>query len=218
MALPTNFDTAVAALAEPFACVLHGADAVNLGTGDVVVIVGAGPIGLMHMLLAQARGASRILVVDRAPERLRIARALGADEVIDARSQKADDIIGGKADVVIVAVASAQAQSDALTLAATGGRINFFAGLAKDNPFVSIDANLIHYKELLVTGTTACSTEDCRRSLQLVVSGAVNLAPLISARFPLSQAVEAFTAAQDRRNLKIVLDMDASSRALKENV
>jgi L-iditol 2-dehydrogenase len=84
--------------------------------------------------------------------------------------------------------------------------------MPKDKPFVSIDANLVHYKELVVTGTTACSTEDCRRALQLVVSGAVNLAPLISARFPMEQAADAFAAARDRKNLKIVFEMNSLAR------
>lgn len=219
MALPENCDLATAALAEPLACVVHGADALNIGAGDTVVILGAGPIGLMHLLLARARGAARILVADVVPRRLETARALGADEAIDPGSQNPADAVsrstsGRGADVVIVAAPSAEAFRDALTLAGPGGRINFFAGLPKDNPLVTIDANLVHYKELVVTGTTACSTEDCRRALQLVVSGAVNLAPLISARFPVEQAAAAFAAARDRKNLKIVFEMDPPARPM----
>jgi L-iditol 2-dehydrogenase len=219
MALPENFDPATAALAEPFACVVHGADAANIGAGDTVLILGAGSIGLMHLLLARARGASRILVADVAPDRLEIARTLRADEAIDPGSPKLADAVSrataaGGADVVIVAAPSAEAQRDALTVAGPGGRINFFAGLPKDKPFVSIEANLVHYKELVVTGTTGCSTEDCRRALHLVVSDAVNLAPLISARFPVKQAADAFAAARDRKNLKIVLEMDPPARLI----
>ncbi len=75
---------------------------------------------------------------------------------------------------MIVAAPAAAAQAAALELAAPGGRINFFAGLPRDGSRVELDTNLIHYKELLVTGTTACTTDDCREALELVLSGAVD--------------------------------------------
>lgn len=217
MPVPSGTDPAVLALAEPFACVLHGQDAVALGSGDVVVVQGAGPIGLMHALLATARGARRVIVADPVKERLAAASELTGARTVDLSSMDLASVVqeesnGTGADVVIVAAPAAAAQRQALQLAAPGGRINFFAGLPKEDPYVSLDANLIHYKELLVTGTTACSTDDCRRALELIVSGAVDLAPLISARFPLEQAVAAFEAAQDRTNLKIVLEMNECHR------
>jgi L-iditol 2-dehydrogenase len=68
-----------------------------------------------------------------------------------------------------------------------------------------LDSNAIHYKELTVTGTTACSTADCRQAVDIVSAGIVDLSTLISRRFPLSQAVEAFAVAEDRASLKVVL-------------
>ncbi len=108
--------------------------------------------------------------------------------------------------MVIVAAPSHAAQEAALRLAAIGGRINFFGGLPKDKPFIQLDANLVHYKELLVTGTTACSTFDCRQAAEIINSGRIDLSGLVSARFPLGQALQAFAAAEDRSALKIVLE------------
>ena len=90
-------------------------------------------------------------------------------------------------------------------LAAIGGRINFFGGLPKDRPTITMESNLVHYKELLITGTTACSTADCWQAAEIVNHGLVDLSPLISQRFPLNEAVAAFAAAEDRKSLKVVL-------------
>jgi L-iditol 2-dehydrogenase len=182
-----------------------------------VVVQGAGPIGVMHALLARVRGAARVIVSDPIAQRLTAAAAITGARTVDPVSGDlplavAEESGGSGADVVIVAAPSPDAQRLALELAAPGGRICFFAGLPKQNSDVSIDANLVHYKELIITGTTACSTADCRRALQLIVSGAVDLAPLISARFTLERAQDAFAAAQDRNNLKVVFEMTGHPR------
>jgi L-iditol 2-dehydrogenase len=98
------------------------------------------------------------------------------------------------------------AQESALDLAAISGRINFFGGLPKDRPAINFDSNLVHYKELVITGTTACSTADCWQATQIVNSGLVDLSDIVSQRFPLKDAVAAFAAAEDRKSLKIVLE------------
>lgn len=202
-------DPAAAALIEPFACVLRGQDAVQLQAGDSVLVIGAGPIGIMHVMLARLRGASRVIVSEMLPARLAQATAAGADRVINAAMEDLpagvlDETHGAGADVVIVAAPAHAAQQSALELAAIGGRINFFGGLSKDRPTIECDSNLIHYKELHVTGTTACSTHDCWRAAALVDTGRINLAHLVSGRFTLDDFSAAFTAAEDRASLKIV--------------
>lgn len=211
MPLPEAVDPAVGALIEPLACVLRGQDAVSPVPGDLVLIVGAGPIGIMHLLLARLRGARRVIVSDVLPHRLAPAAEAGADRVVDAGREDlaaviAEESDGEGADVIVVAAPAHQAQAQAVHLAAQGGRISFFGGLPKDRPTVELDTNLVHYKELLVTGSTGCSTGDCRRAAALVAAGRVDLAPLVSARLPLRQAVEAMDRAEDRRSLKIVLE------------
>jgi L-iditol 2-dehydrogenase len=209
--LASQPDFAAAALIEPFACVLHGQDAVDIRPGDVVLVVGAGPIGVMHVLLARLRGAGRVIVSDLLSDRLPLAAGSGADRTVDPGQEDlpaviADESQGQGADVIIVAAPAPRAQEESLQLAAVGGRINFFGGLPKDRSGIQFDSNLVHYKELYVTGTTACSTDDCRRAAAIVNSGRIDLAPLVSARFPLREAQAAFAAAEDRRSLKIVLE------------
>ena len=206
-----TIDPAVAALIEPFACVLRGQDALNIQPGETVLVIGAGPIGTLHVLLARLRGAGRILVSELIPERVAQASDLDVDRVVNPGDEDLSKVIseetrGLGADVVIVAAPSHQAQAIALELAAIGGRINFFGGLPKDRPNIQLNSNLIHYKELIVTGTTGCSTDDCRKAAAIAGSGKIDLAKVIGARFPLNQALDAFQAAENRISLKIILE------------
>lgn len=199
-----------ATLIEPLACVLRGQDAVGVSPDDDVLVIGAGPIGLMHVKAAKLRGARRVFASEVIPERLGQAGRMGADRVINPERDDLAEVIaeethGKGADVVIVAAPSHAAQASALELAGIGGRINYFGGLLKDRPEITINSNLIHYKELTVTGTTGSSTADCWRAAAAVESGQINLSGLVSAHYPLGQAVEAFAAAEERKALKIVL-------------
>ena len=218
MPFPDALDGAAVALAEPFACVLRGQHALKVGSGDVALILGAGPIGVMHVLAAKAAGAAKILVSDLAPARLEMAARLGADRVVNVREESLPDIVateteGRGADVIVVAAGVREAMESAPALAAINGRINFCAGLGAGDTVVRLDSNLIHYRELIVTGTTACSTDDCRQSLELVSSGKVDLAPLVSARFGLDRVKEAFDLARGGNALKLVLQMNAPAKA-----
>ena len=202
---------AVAALIEPLACVLRGQNAVNVRIGDIVVVMGAGPIGVMHMMLAKARGAVRILVSEPVENRRVQALKLGADCVIDPINENlveaVKDVSGGRgADVIIVAAPSKIAQESAFQIAAIGGRINLFGGLPKDDPFIRFDSNIVHYKELIVTGTTACSTYDCLQAADLVNTGRIDLTKLITSRFSLSEIKAAFAASEDGTNLRVTIN------------
>ncbi len=210
MSISKDEDPAVAALIEPLACVLRGQNAINVKSGDVVVVMGAGPIGILHVLLAKARGAVKVLVSEPAENRRLQAKNLGADQVIDPLTEDLEaavkELTGGRgADVVIVAAPSKPAQESALKIAAVGGRINLFGGLPKDDPYIKFDSNTVHYKELIVTGTTACSTHDCMQAADLINAGVLDLTSLITGRFPLSEAVEAFKSAGDGTNLRVSL-------------
>ncbi len=213
MPLDDGVDPAVAALIEPLACVLRGQNAINVRSGDVVVVMGAGPIGILHVKLANLRGALRVIVSEPAAGRREQALALGADRVVDPLNEDLQTAVlaesGGRgADVIIVAAPSKAAQESALEIAAIGGRINLFGGLPKDDSLINFNANTVHYKELVVTGTTACSTYDCLQATDIVNSGRLDLTPLVTARFPLAAAVAAFAAAADGANLRVSLEPD----------
>jgi L-iditol 2-dehydrogenase len=198
--VPADADPAAIAVVEPLACVLRGQRPCRIGAGDRVLIIGAGPIGMLHLLAARARGPREVVVSEPSPSRRAQAAERGADQAV------APEELDGAFDVVIVAAPAGAAQETALEVAAPGGRVNFFAGLPRDASRVELDTNLIHYKELLVTGTTACTTEDCREALDLVLSGAVDTGRLVTERRPLAEAVDALAAARTGEQLKVVIE------------
>lgn len=210
--LDEETDPAAAALIEPFACVLRGQDALNIKPGETVLVIGAGPIGIMHVLLARLRGAGRVLVSELIAERAAQVNEFGADYVINPAESDIEAVVmeatkGEGADVIVVAAPAHKAQAQALELASLRGRINFFGGLPKNLPMIEFNSNLIHYKELVVTGTTACSTDDCQRAVRIVNTGQIDLSRLVGARYPLQAAEPAFLAAEAGKSMKVILDM-----------
>ena len=155
----------------------------------------------VEVALARVAGAAEIRVCE--PNVVRRDRSLAWGAT--AGYADAAEVPDG-ADAVIVAAPVPAAQQRALELAASGGRVNFFAGLARDRSRVELDTNLIHYKELVVTGTTASTNDECRAALDLIFDGLVDTASLIDARFDLSSAREAFELAGSGRALKVVIE------------
>ncbi|MEV0291615.1 alcohol dehydrogenase catalytic domain-containing protein [Kribbella sp. NPDC050820] len=196
-----GFDAGAAAIAEPLACALRGSRACRIGSGDTVIVFGAGPIGLFHIALARIAGAAEILVCEPNKDRRDRALTWGA-----SAAYATDAELPGGADVAIVAAAVPAAQQRALELTGTGGRVNFFAGLPRDRSRVELDTNLIHYKELMVTGTTASTNVECRDALNLILSGAVDTASMIGGRYALASSGEAFDLAASGNALKVVIE------------
>lgn len=210
--IPDNVSYAEASVAEPLACVLNGQELARVGKGDDVVIIGSGPIGCLHVRLARARGAARVFLVDLNAERLGRAADLvapdaaivGSDvDVVDAVRKLTD---GRGADVVITAAASGAAQEQALQMVARQGRISLFGGLPKDNPVISVDANLVHYRELTLVGVNGSKPAHNAEALRLIASGAVPVADLITHRLPLERAIEAFDVVARGDAIKVTIE------------
>jgi L-iditol 2-dehydrogenase len=206
----TALDIGSVALAEPLACALRGSRACRIGDGDVVLVYGAGPVGLFHLALARLAGAAAVVVCEPNPERRQRALAWGAAAAhgADLGQLKAALASAGApqgADAVIVAAPVAAAQAQALELAGPWARVNFFAGLARGHSLVELDSNLIHYKELVVTGTTASTNEECRAALDLIVAGRVDAGSLVEARFELASADAAFELAASGLAMKVLV-------------
>ena len=198
------------ALAEPVSCCLNGARQVAVAPGETVVVLGAGPIGLLHIALARLAGAT-IFATGR-PGRLEAALSLGATEAFDltgdALTREIMQRTGGRgADVVIVAVGDLSLVNQALELAAFGGRVNYFAGFPKGSA-ATMDPNLIHYRELLVSGGSNARRADVARAVGLLSSGALDVGSMVTHQFPLSELDEAMAAVRQRRGLKVAVVPD----------
>lgn len=203
-------DWAHAVLAEPLACVVRGQGKVGIEPGDAVLVAGGGPVGLLHVALAKARGAGVLVCSEPSPVRREAALRAGATRVVDPTAEPLPDRVaeltgGAGMDVVVTAAPVHALQAQALELAATGGRVLFFGGLPKSRPTVELDTNHVHYKELLVAGTTASTVEDCRRAVDLVTRGVVDTTWMVSHRYGLADFEPAIAAAQDPTALKVLV-------------
>ncbi|MEZ7898549.1 MAG: zinc-binding dehydrogenase [Flaviflexus sp.] len=210
LVVPDGLDLTVAALTEPIAAVLRGLRPLGVGPDDTLLICGAGPIGLIALLIAKHRGVGKVIVSQTSPKRREVAAQLGADVTIDPREGDLSEQVravtdGNGADAVVVATPKASVFADALKSAAVGGRINFFAGLPSGKGEIPLDANLVHYGELIVTGSTANNNADCQEALDLLGSQPELFSPLITATYPLDQADKAFDAARGGEHLKVII-------------
>jgi len=208
--VPEGVSYEEAAVNEALACCYNGFQACRTEPGDTVVIIGAGPIGAFHLLLSKLAGAQDVIVSDVVEERLASMESLGADLTVNAAKRDLvgavkDRTRGRGADVVIVACSSGEAQQQALEVAATGGRVNFFGGLPRGKEKVTLNTNLIHYKQLLVTGTTRSSIHQFRKTLDMLASGRLDIKPIITARVTLTEIEVVFKGARDVKTLKTVV-------------
>ncbi|MFC4565679.1 zinc-dependent dehydrogenase [Nocardiopsis mangrovi] len=210
--IPEGVGFAEASVAEPLACVLNGQELARVGAGDTVVVIGAGPIGCLHVRMARARGAERVFLVELNRGRLDAAAAAVSPDaaICGAETDAVDEIRkltdGRGADVVITAAASGKAQEDAIQMVARRGRISFFGGLPKDNPIISCDSNLVHYRELTIVGANGSSPDHNRRALELIASGAVPVADLITHRKSLDDVLAAIETVIAGEAIKVTIE------------
>jgi L-iditol 2-dehydrogenase len=209
--IPEHVSYEEASMTEPLACVLNGQELARVGAGDDVVIVGSGPIGCLHARLARARGAARVILIERSAERLALAvERVRPDAAILATEQDPIATVreltdGRGADVVVVAAASGNAQVQALEMAAPRGRVSLFAGLPKDAPTIRLDANHVHYRELSVVGAAGSTPAHNAAALGLISSGQVPVADLITHRMPLERVHEAIAGVRSGTGIKYVI-------------
>ena len=172
-----------AALCEPVACCSHSLNRAELSRGDVAVIVGAGTMGVIHLLLAKLYGA-RTIVCDIDEKRLKVARELGAQLVINPAKEDVAALVkkyteGHGADAVMVTASSKEAGEQAFTMVGCRGRVILYAS-TYPAATLSLDWNQIHYGEVSVAGTEGKTPEDLRQAALLLSSGVINVKPLIS--------------------------------------
>lgn len=213
--LPDNLPFAHAALTEPLACVVRGFEQTGVGLGDTVVIIGAGPIGLMFMRVAHAAGCRVIAVVKR-DDQILTARDFGAHEVVQiaagvdvvqAARALTEDHVG--ADAVIECVATPASWEMAVAIVRKGGTVNLFGGPPSGTQ-VSFDTNRLHYGDITLRASFHHTPAACRRALDLIVSGVVAPERFITGSATLEQVPDVFRsmltrAADGRLDIKTAI-------------
>ena len=211
--IPDGVGFAEASAAEPFACAINAQEQLGIEPGDDVVIFGAGPIGCMHVRIARGvHGAGSIILIDINSERLKMsADAVKPDVVINASEvnivEEILKLTGGRgADVIITATPANITQEQAVSMAARNGRISFFGGLPKTNPTITLDSNLVHYRQLHIHGANGSAPEHNRRALDYIASGEVPVADLITRRIRLRDVMDAFGIVERGEAIKVTVE------------
>ncbi|HEY63542.1 MAG TPA: alcohol dehydrogenase catalytic domain-containing protein [Caldilineae bacterium] len=207
--VPNGLDPVYAAISEPISSCVNAQERGHVGLGDTVVVIGAGPIGCIHVSLARARGADRVILVNRGEARLRLAQAFGPDEIVI--SSKTDPVAevrrltdGKGADVVITATPAPSSVVQAVGMAKKGGRILIFGGLPKNDSKPPVDINVVHYNALYLIGATTFAPRHQRFALKLLASGRIPGDKLVTHRFPLSEFEKGVNIAFEGKALKVV--------------
>jgi L-iditol 2-dehydrogenase len=207
--LEDNIPFEVAAVFEPMSCVLNGQERAQVRLNDTVLIVGAGPIGVMHAMLARAKGASKILIRDFSKERMEQCVQIDPSAVaIERDDLKAavTELTGGRGvDVCITACPSSAAQASSLELMAMNGRVLFFGGLPSGKDHVTMQTNLIHYRQLGVFGSARSSVSQYRDIAKLYAAGHLDLSKIITRTFGVKEFPSAVEYAKSAQGLKTVI-------------
>lgn len=211
--IPDNVGYDEASAAEPFACAINAQEQLGIQEGDFTVVFGAGPIGCMHIRIA--RGVHKVgpvVLVDVNAERLKMsADAVQPDHVINAAEEdvvaKVMELTGGRgADVIITATPANVTQEQAISMAARQGRISFFGGLPKNDPFIKADSNVIHYRQLHVHGANGSSPAHNKRALEYISTGQVPVKDLITRHIPLDEVLSAFDIVKSGQAIKVTVE------------
>ena len=209
MILDESLPFDVAALVEPASCVLNGQLMTGIHLNDKVLVIGAGPIGIIHGLLAKVFGAAKVYVRDLSSARMKQSVDLipGAEAIAqDDLEAAAKQLTGGKGfDVTITACPSPAAQIDALKITGMNGRILYFGGLPAGKDTVTLATNLIHYKQLSIHGSTRGNVNHYRTITKMAAAGILDLSKLISRHYPLDKFTDAVEYAKKAEGLKTII-------------
>jgi L-iditol 2-dehydrogenase len=184
-----------AALTEPLACVVQGIEDLKLCAGQNVLILGAGPIGLMFVALAKNLGCN-VAVAGRRAARLDAAKNLGASQIIDIGdgadlTSKIRATTEIKFDAVIEAVGKPETWEAAVQLVRKGGAVNFFGG-CPSGATITLDTTLIHYSNLILLASFHHTPRTIRRALEFIESGVIRAKDFVDGECPLTQLPELF--------------------------
>ncbi|MDD3185765.1 MAG: alcohol dehydrogenase catalytic domain-containing protein [Anaerostipes sp.] len=198
-----------ASLGEPLSSVYACQDNVDIGFGDTVVIIGAGPIGCFHAKLAKLRGAKTVIMIEINDKRLEMTKQFGVDYTIN--STKVDQIAevmkitnGKGADKVISANPSTAAQAQSIFMARKGGIIVFFGGVAK-GAMTELDTNYIHYNNLWIYGHFGANSMQVQKAFELAISDEFEADKFITHTLPLSEINKGIQLTKTGEAIKVVL-------------
>jgi len=203
-------DPVLLTMAEPLACCINAQDKLGVGRGDTVLIIGGGPMGCINAQLARQRGAGTVLVSEKEQERLRAVPTSLFDEVSSPDPDELRKMVRKATsdkgvDIVIPCTPNVRLDKVLFDLLAPGGKICIFSGPRKDDSPLPVDVREMHYHEQMLVGSYGNSSDHDRRAVQMLSQGSIDLSWLITGKFSLDDARDAFGHLSARKGQKAVI-------------
>jgi len=173
--IPEELSYNHATLAEPLACCINAQNKINITKNDTVLIIGAGPLGLLHALVAKLKGVEHILISEPQTHRRKTAIHTWADTVIDPGADNMTEKVmtathNKGVDALIFACSQLGINDTFIKLLAPAGRVSIFSGIISQFSQSSIDFNQIHYNEFFISGSYGCTADQNRNAMDLISS------------------------------------------------
>jgi L-iditol 2-dehydrogenase len=214
--VPNNLTDEEAALLEPLACCLNSYyRMLPVARAGTVVIIGDGPMGLIHLQLFKRLSGSRVAIVGKVPLRMEKARAMGADAVLAYSHETVADILdfagassgggGGGADLVVIATSNPVAFELATKVSGRNSKISLFAGMASGQTFL-LDANWLHYNQISVTGTFSSTPKILKEATRIAADKTIDLSTIVTHSYSLPEIEKAIDVTEKYRGLRAVIN------------
>jgi L-iditol 2-dehydrogenase len=208
--VPRGVPAEHAALAEPLSCAINCVECSAVQKGDTVVVVGAGPLGILNLYAAREYGAAKLILAAREGRRFDQAKQFACDRLVNTSKEDLVEAVreetdGRGADVAIVAAPSAEAQVQALDLVRKKGRVCLFASLPAGKSMLTLDSRKIHYGELAVMGASDSTPAQVAKAVRLIARGDIPMAKIADPILPMSEIHRAFQIMEERGGMRVVL-------------
>jgi len=209
--IPNNMSYQYASLAEPVACCIHGQKAADIRPGDNILIMGAGPIGMIHGQLLKHKDVSNVIISDISAYRLSKAKELGIDYTVNIKHESLKDVVNKVTnnqgvDTIFIAAGVSSLLQEAVQLLRRGGRVICFSPFDK-NPEVTIDAGRFFKDEISIIGTYSVSPYEFEEAILHISNGTIDAEKMITHEMKLDQLGEAIALAAnpDEEVIKVVI-------------
>jgi len=205
--IPDKMSFEEASMIEPLACCIKAVNKLNVKKDDNVVVIGAGPAGMLNILFLKSKGAN-VFSIEINDYRMNFAKKY-CKKIINPQKEDAERIIRNEtndigADAVIVAVSSPKAIEQAIKLVRKGGKVMIF-GVPPKNSSINVDANHIFSNEISILTSGYASEKETNEALKLISSGKIDVKSLITHKFGINEAEKAFALAKKGDGMKIVI-------------
>ena len=210
--VPDNLTDEEAALLEPLACCLNSfSRMLPVANQSSVVIIGDGPMGLIHLQLFKRLSSSRVAIVGKVPSRMEKSRAMGADAVFAYSPETVADVLdftgssSSGAGAVVVATSNPVAFDLAAKVSGKNSKINIFAGMPSGQTFL-LDVNWLHYNQISITGTFSSTPKMLEEATRIAADKAIDLSAIVTHKYSLSEIEKAIDVTEKYHGLRAVIN------------